>query len=172
MSPIIFIDIDGPLAWDTWSDGKVEINEMIQQPFTIPYPWVQEDCDALAKIINDTGASLVVSSDWRKFYNINQLRSIFLHYGIPHWSVLDTTTHFNPRKKLSSSSEWDRACEIHSWVRCFRPHHWIAIDDMPLKLGFQSLRIPKWRHIQVDGDWGHGGRLRDKVDETIKLLNR
>jgi hypothetical protein len=169
---VIFIDIDGPLAWDTWKDGNVEITEMISHPFQIPYPWVQEDCDALAKIVRETDAQLVVSSDWKKFFNIHQLRSIFLHYGIPHWSVLDTTTHFNPRRKMSSSSEWDRACQIHSWVRCFRPHHWVAIDDMPLKHHFKSLRISQWRHIQTDGDWGQGGRLRDKVDKVIKLLDR
>jgi hypothetical protein len=172
MSPIIFIDIDGPLAWNTWQDGKVEITETVHLPFEIPYAWVKEDCDALAKIIDATKADLVISSDWKKHFTMPQLKAIFLTYGIPHWSVLDTTTHFNPRKKMSSSPEWDRACEIHSWVKCFRPHHWVAIDDMPLKLSFQSLRIPKWRHIQVDGDWGQGGRLRDKIDETIKLLKR
>ncbi len=157
-NPVIFIDIDGPLAWATWEDGRVEITEMIQQPFKIPYPWVQEDCDALAKIVRDTEASLVVSSDWRKYFNINQLRSIFLTYGIPHWSVLDTTTHFNPRKKMSSSMEWDRVNEIHAWVRAFRPRHWIAIDDLPLKASFKSLRIPQWRHVQVHGDYGQGQR--------------
>jgi hypothetical protein len=29
-----------------------------------------------------------------------------------------------------------------------------------------------WRHVQVDGDFGRGGRLRDKVDECIKKLNK
>lgn len=171
-SPVIFIDIDGPLAYATWVDGKVEISDAIKHPFEIPYPWVQEDCDALAKIIKETDASLVVSSDWKKYYTLPQLRSIFLHYGIPHWSVIDTTTHFNPRKKMSSSTEWDRACEIVSWVKTFKPRRWIAIDDIPLKSSFKSLRITQWRHIQVDGDFGYGGRLRDKVDEVIAKLRR
>jgi hypothetical protein len=29
-----------------------------------------------------------------------------------------------------------------------------------------------WRHVQVDGDHGVGGRLRDKVEECIKKLER
>jgi hypothetical protein len=33
-------------------------------------------------------------------------------------------------------------------------------------------RIPMWRHVQVDGDFGYGGRLRDKIDECINKLNR
>jgi len=27
-------------------------------------------------------------------------------------------------------------------------------------------------HVAVDGDWGYGGKLRDKVDECIEKLNR
>jgi hypothetical protein len=29
-----------------------------------------------------------------------------------------------------------------------------------------------WRHVAVDGDYGAGGRLRDKIDECIEKLNR
>ena len=49
---IIFIDVDGPLAWATWGDGKVTMNEGNKQ-FTIPYPWVKEDCESLQKICDD-----------------------------------------------------------------------------------------------------------------------
>ena len=59
-SKVIFIDIDGPLAWGTWPDGKVKIMEDTQQEFTIPYSWVKEDCDALGEMINRTGANLVI----------------------------------------------------------------------------------------------------------------
>ena len=39
---VIFIDVDGPLAWNTWDDGKVTIAGGVED-FTIPYPWVKED---------------------------------------------------------------------------------------------------------------------------------
>ena len=172
MRKVIFIDVDGPLAWGTWSDGPVAIMEGTKHKFDIPYTWVKEDCDALCEIIKQTDARLVVSSDWKKHFGLIQLSMIFEHYGIGRWNLLDITTHFNPRKKMSSSLEWDRACEIHTWVKTFKPDNWIAIDDMPLRYSFQSLKIPKWRHVQVDGDFGYGGRLRDKVDECVKKLNR
>jgi len=41
---------------------------------------------------------LVVSSDWKKHYGILSLAMIFEHYGIGRWNVMDTTTHFNPKK--------------------------------------------------------------------------
>jgi hypothetical protein len=169
---VIFIDVDGPLSWGTWQDGKVKIMEGTSSEFTIPYPWVQEDCDALGEIIKQTDARLVVSSDWKKHYGILHLAMIFEHYGIGRWNVMDTTTHFNPKKKMSSSLEWDRACEIETWVKSFKPTHWISIDDMQLNFGYKSLGISQFHHVQVDGDFGKGGRLRDKVDECVKKLNK
>lgn len=169
---VIFIDIDGPLSWATWDDGPVTIMKETKHEFTIPYAWVKEDCDALSEIIKQTDARLVVSSDWRKHFGAIQLMMIFEHYGIGRWNFLDTTTHFNPRKKMSSSLEWDRACEIHMWVKTFKPDNWIAIDDLQISHSFQSLRVPKWRHVQVDGDFGYGGRLRDKVEECVTKLNK
>lgn len=169
---VIFIDIDGPLAWATWNDGPVTISDGSSDKFKIPYPWVKEDCDALSEILRNTNARLVVSSDWKNHYGFFQLRRVFEHYGIGPWNIMDTTSHFNPRKKMSSSIEWDRACEINSWVKSYKPKNWLAIDDMDLKYGFQSLRIPQWRHIQVDGDYGFGGRLRDKIEECVTKLNK
>ena len=63
---IIFIDVDGPLAWGTWGDGKVSLNED-SHLFTIPYPWVEEDCQALQKICDETNASLVIRDFFRIF---------------------------------------------------------------------------------------------------------
>ena len=168
---VIFIDIDGPLAWETWKDGRIKIMEETQHEFTIPYPWVKEDCNALAKIIEKTNALLVVSSTWRTYYSFSQLKMIFEYYGIGRWNILDTTNHFNPMKKMSSSDEWNRACEIKTWVRTFKPNSWIAIDDMNLGMYFKQLKIPKWKHISVNGDWGNGGQLRNKTEECIKKLN-
>jgi hypothetical protein len=52
--PIIFLDCDGPVAWGTWFDGRVKINNNL----TIPYPWVKEDCDALTTVLQKTDANL------------------------------------------------------------------------------------------------------------------
>ena len=169
---VIFIDVDGPLSWGTWEEGKVKIMEGTSNEFTIPYPWIQQDCDALSEIIKQTDARLVVSSDWKKHFGLIQLSMIFEHYGIGRWNVMDITTHFNPKKKMSSSLEWDRACEIETWVKTFKPTNWISIDDMQLNFGYKSLNIPQYHHVQVDGDFGVGGRLRDKIDECVKKLNK
>ena len=171
---IIFIDVDGPLAWATWDDGWVTINEDSTKEFGIPYAWVKEDCEALQKICNETNAELVVSSDWKMHFSFLQLKQIFLHYGITA-RVLDITTHQNLWNKMSRTSlEHERALQIAKWAKDNKISNWIAIDDLKLSDPFKWMkpRIPMWRHVAVDGDWGTGGRLRDKVEECITKLNR
>ena len=170
---VIFIDIDGPLAWATWNDGKVTI-EGGQGDFQIPYPWVKEDCEALQKICNETNAELVVSSDWKMHFTFLQLKRIFVHYGITA-RIIDITTHQDLWNKLSRPSlEHTRASQVVKWAKDNKISNWIAIDDLRLGEQFKWMkpRIPMWRHVEVDGDFGYGGRLRDKVDECIEKLNR
>jgi hypothetical protein len=170
---IIFIDVDGPLAWGTWMDGRVQIMEGQHGKLTIPYPWVKEDCDALKTILEETNAMMVLSSDWKKHYSIIHMKQIFEYYGIPGYKLIDITTHQDLWMKMSRPSiDWERAVEIKKWVKDNKISNWIAIDDLNLAKEFKWMGIPKWRHVQVDGDFGYGGRLRDKVDECIKKLNK
>ena len=170
---IIFIDVDGPLAWATWNDGKVTISGGVED-FQIPYPWVKEDCEALQKICEETNAELVISSDWKKHFTFNQLKRIFWHYGITA-RLVDITTHQDLWNKMSRSSlEHERALEVAKWVKDNKISNWIAIDDLDLYHAFKWLtpKVSMWRHVSVDGDHGYGGRLRDKIDECIEKLNR
>lgn len=170
---IIFIDVDGPLAWGTWNEGKVNITGGVED-FQIPYPWVKEDCEALQKICEETNAELVISSDWKKHFTFNQLKRIFWHYGITA-RLIDITTHQDLWNKMSRSSlEHERALEVAKWAKDNKITNWIAIDDLDLYHAFKWLtpRVSMWRHVSVDGDHGYGGRLRDKIEECITKLNR
>lgn len=174
MSKIIFLDIDGPIAHGTWMDGPMTLESFSNtgKHIEIPYGWVKEDCLALAEILEKTDAYVVVSSDWRRFYTLAQLRVIFSHHGVPTYRIIDVTSQYNPGRKMSSSIEWERAQDISNWVKTFKPKHWIVIDDLPLGSAFKSFKISKWRLVQADGDFGTGNRLRDKVEECVEKLSR
>ena len=170
---IIFIDVDGPLAWGSWNDGKVTINGGVED-FQIPYAWDRADCEALQKICDETNAELVLSSDWKKHFTFNQMKRIFWHYGITA-RLIDITTHQDLWNKMSRPGlEHERALEVAKWARDNKITNWIAIDDLDLYHSFKWLkpRVAMWRHVQVDGDHGVGGRLRDKIEECINKLNR
>ena len=176
---IIFIDVDGPLAWGTWEDGPVKINENTSREFTIPYAWNKADCEALQEICNKTNAELVLSSDWKMHFTLRQMSDVFIENGI-YAKLIDITTHMDSRqmglwnKMGRPSLEHDRSNQILKWVKDNKVSNWIAIDDLNLsnQFKFSSPRKPMWRHVQVDGDFGHGGKLRDKIEECIKKLNK
>lgn len=160
---IIFLDIDGPLAWETENEGSVKI-----PPISIPYPWIQEECDALTEIIKRTGAEVVISSDWRKYYTTDEIGMMFKRYGIPN--VIVGATH-EKKTKLSSSLSHDRAKQILDWLDATKKKvdSWIAIDDFPLGKLFTDPE----NHLQLRGDWSNSSeKLSENVEKVIAHLNK
>lgn len=167
---VIFLDIDGPMAWGTWPDGEVAINDSLK----IPYPWLDSACIALRRIIKETGARLVISSDWKKYYSDEELGQILEHYGIPNTIVGRTGDR---KAKLSSEGEWDRAVQILDWVKANSSEieEWIAIDDMSISRYFKEaddIRASKRNHAWLNGDWGPAGKtLKNQAQKIINHLN-
>lgn len=163
---VIFLDIDGPLAWGTWFDGKVKI----ETDFTIPYPWVQGECDSLSRIIKATDAKIVLSSDWRLYYSIEQMRDIFTHYGIPN-VIIDYTSRY--KVKMSSSGRMDRAKQILNWVKENKPEAWVAIDDYNLEYEF-FMEGYNDNYIATRGDHSEGisSTISSQEYDIINILNK
>ena len=173
---IIFVDVDGPLSYGTWDEGKVKINDDL----TIPYPWVQSSCEALTHVINETGAKVVISSDWKRHYTLEEIGKIFEHYGIP--SVIVGGTH-SRKVKLGSSLEWDRAVQIMDWVidHNIQMRNWVAIDDLEIgkifgdpQRGRSGKRVHSMNHVSCDGDhvaqFG-GNSLKSKVGDILSWFD-
>ena len=105
---------------------------------------------------------------------LRQMKDVMIEYGI-YGPLIDITTHQNLWNRMSGPSlEWERASQIVKWAKDNKISNWISIDDMRLDQQYKWMkpRIPMWRHVQVDGDFGLGGRLRDKIEECITKLER
>jgi len=168
---VIFVDIDGPLSYGLYSH-RVKVSETLK----LPYEWEREDCDALAEIIRRTDAKVVISSDWKKHYTINELGQFFEFYGIPN--VIIDVTH-DRKAKMSSTGPHDRAKQIADWVNDHVDEikTWVAIDDMNVAPKFEDMteeypHITKDNHVWLIGDWSDTTeRLRDNVEKIIEILN-
>ena len=168
---VIFVDIDGPLSYGL-NYKRIKVNENLE----LPYGWEPEDCAALTEIIKRTGAKVVISSDWKKYYTVEQLGQFFEFYGIPN--VIIGVTHAE-KAKLSSSHPQDRAKQIADWVNehVNEIETWVAIDDMEIGSKFEDMteeypHITKENHVWLIGDWSDTTELlRDNVNKIIEILN-
>lgn len=114
--------------------------------------------DWLRRIINETGAKIILSSDWRKS-GIDTIRQMWEDRELPGEIIDVTPVH----------SDLNRANEIMEKVEEYKPKNWIAVDDMELPI--------RERHF-VNTGYEKGitrteyRRCRDKLNcETIFIDN-
>ena len=162
---VIFLDIDGPLAYSDEDSYPI----VIQNGLSIPYGFEQEDCDALRDIIAETGASIVLSSDWRLYYNVESMNTVLSYYGVPP-VIIDYTD--KQKAKLSSSGEMDRAYQILRWVENHTVSNWVALDDFDLSYFFSNSGYNN-NLVQVRGanNEDQSVTLRSVKDKAIDILN-
>lgn len=117
---LVFLDVDGVLHAAHGAKRSFEPRCM----------------EALARIVRETGASIVLSSSWRAWPDgsgVNAVNKAFKRHAIP------------PLISITPQSEGSRPGEMLSWLAdnpVKRHTRWIAIDDMDLEaeLGFRLVR--------------------------------
>ncbi len=138
---IIFLDIDGVIAtsqcWGRGNDNKWDA-----------YMFDPKCVAVLNFILKETGAEIVLSSDWKSHYSLFEMNEIFAHNG-----VLKGPISFTPSLKSyrGDNLEGGRSDEIHDWLK----HHctsskvsqkpreydikWVAIDDLDMTEKFGDI---------------------------------
>ena len=117
---IIFLDIDGVLNSYEWyierqQNPKFEPKSMSRDEFK---RW--EFSPALVlnlnEIIEQTGAKIVVSSTWRRGYDIEGLQKLFKSVGIIG-EVVGLTPSMHSPKGVKENYTIPRGCEISYWLK-------------------------------------------------------
>lgn len=113
---IIFLDIDGVLNHQKWYNHRMDILDQ----FEGQYPkgeFCPETIELLNKLIENTGAKVVVSSTWRLGRTIEELQNILNSVGFKG-EVIGTTPHFGSitLKGQASGYTIPRGCEIDWWL--------------------------------------------------------
>lgn len=163
---VIFLDNDGVICLsNNWGSRHKKQNQwgkrklsMSASSIPVEYRFDNFDAKAIAvlnEILEQTGAEIVVSSDWRLYATLNELGEYYISQGIIKKPIGITKKlgEFDVPTDFAWSREWDleqvRSFEIHQFLKDHSEiTHWVAVDDLNMgKTG---------KHYSVDftHDWG------------------
>jgi hypothetical protein len=166
---IIFLDIDGVLnplhymnaLYKMWkaSFGQLKSKDDYGDLF------FDQNCDALRKIIEATGAKIVISSTWRK-EGMQHLLDMWKHRNLPGEIIGLTPTEQDlvNSGKFQFLDEVCRGDEIKFWIEAFNFNgNYIIIDDTKDMLKEQEPFFIKTN--------SYFGLSEKEADQAIKILN-
>ena len=159
---VIFLDIDGVLATNKeYATNRTKFREKYPwaKELNVPYGWNKGCVEVFNEILDTTNADIVISSDWRFHWDLDELDKIFKANGVKKSPIFGTIKN---KRKMSSDLEDDRVYQIREWVKFNKPEKWVAIDDMNLSdLGYNFIRTTDSEGLTQKG-------LKDKI---INKLN-
>jgi len=106
----------------------------------------------LNEIIDATDCEIVVSSDWRHYYNLSDMRKLYVEQGVKKVPIgftpyIVSTVEAEGRNPEVPTLEEGRIKEIQQWLRTHdfnKKLSWCAVDDMDLSaLGPNFIRTPR-----------------------------
>jgi len=146
--PILFLDIDGPIVTgqsvlmnpgNKWDAERFE----------------HQNVKVLNSILDLTGAEIVISSDWRHHYTLNELQDIFEHFGV-NKKPIDVVCDFSKRFG-ALDLEGARSSEILEWLKTNGSERkWVAVDDL-------ALAVPNFVHIKRTMEGIKQTGIKDKI---------
>jgi hypothetical protein len=155
---IIFLDIDGVLATNLqffMNRAKFWRKNPEMEELNVPYPWDKGAVD-------ETGAEIVLSSDWRLYFSLSNLETIFKFNGVKKHPIAVTGEVFN----ASGNQEMARAAEIGEYIKEHNVTNYVVIDD---------LNIGKYMAHTGDDDKYFATTNRDGIKKTnlkTKIVNK
>jgi len=181
---VIFLDNDGVICLsNNWGSRNTK-RRKAGLKFSIPSSELPVDIRfdnfdkksvrILNEILQETGAEIVVSSDWRFYASLEELGEYYISQGIikkpigvtgmfkdlfpKEWSML----------RFRADLELERFMEIQNWLDTHpEVTNWVAVDDLDMSVKFLSPRF-----TASDGSGDNAGLtnfvLTPKVNEGIK----
>ncbi len=139
---VLFLDHDGVICLSAQWGGRYKKKGYDSNPAT-PLDirmdsFDKKAVDVLNKIIDTTGCELVISSDWKRWGTIEQMRDMFITRGIkPPISYTPDLKDFDNDMfhKLYACNDFEtiRILEINKYLKDHTEvTHWVAVDDMDL----------------------------------------
>jgi hypothetical protein len=151
---VIFLDIDGVISVG-WCKSKLT-------KWGLCPPLDKKCCDVLNALYDEIPYEIVISSDWRNQFSINNLREMFAHYNIKA-PVIDITP--NSGGYTPTNLEGGRIEEITLYLERNKDEilAWVAVDDLLMFQLEYFVCCPKWMQgIKQTG-------IKEKIIKELKL---
>jgi hypothetical protein len=144
---VIFLDHDGVICLSTeWGGrgkkrqkyctehGKTEFHDM---PVEFRFDnFNKKAIKILNEILEQSGAEIVVSSDWKLHANLEEMGRYFEHQGIIKKPIAFTPDIRDGLYRWKGWLERARCLEIQKWLSENEVTHWVAIDDLNMSNEF------------------------------------
>ena len=155
---VIFLDNDGVIClhntWGTRNKKRQKAGLSTKVPFKeLPIDvrfdnFDKKSVQVLNEILEETGAELVVSSDWRFYATLEELGDYYQSQGIIKRPI-DTTEKFSdafPKEwsslRFRAELELERFMEIELWLENHpEVTQWVAVDDLNMSIDFLGPRF-------------------------------
>ena len=153
---VIFLDNDGVIClsnnwgerakkWANFKRDNPEV-EFTDRPVKCRFDDFDDKAvKVLNEILEETGAEIVVSSDWRLHANLEELGEYYESQGIikKPFAVTDIFKDIFPKEwnafRYRAELELERSMEIGHWLENHpEVTHWVAVDDLNMSPEFLS----------------------------------
>lgn len=169
---VIFLDHDGVIClsseWGTRHKKQEAARRKLSQsimslPVLARYDdFNKEAIQVLNEILEETDAEIVVSSDWKRWADVEEMGEYYLSHGIikkpidftPYCSDLQREGRIpdydNFKWNRSEDLEQERHFEILDWLsRHPEVTHWVAVDDLHM-----GIHVENSSYGPFDREWG------------------
>jgi 8-oxo-dGTP pyrophosphatase MutT (NUDIX family) len=155
---VIFLDNDGVIClannWGTRNKKRQKVGLSNKIPFNeLPVDVRFDNFDKkgitiLNEVLEETGAEIVVSSDWRFYASLEELGDYYQSQGISKRPVAITEkfSEVFPKEwsalRFRAELELERYMEIDRWLENHpEVTHWVAVDDLDMSVDFLGPRF-------------------------------
>jgi hypothetical protein len=147
LNKVIFLDIDGVLATDKQfmqNRQKFHMKNPEAKELNIPYPFDQKCVKIFNEILTETGSEIVLSSDWRLYWTLEELDKIFKFN-----KVIKSPVAVTSKTKLVSMSNLvlNRVKQIELFLEENSVSLYVAVDDLPMDL-YMSEKFVRTEDMQ------------------------
>ncbi len=180
---VIFLDHDGVICLSSEFGGRFKKQrdagrKLSQSIDSLPVlarfdNFNKKAIDVLNEILEETGAEIVVSSDWKRWASVDEMGEYYESQGIKKKPIAFTKNlgECDVPQNFVWSRQWDleqsRSLEILQYLKD-NPQitHWVAVDD--LNMGIPQTH-ESWGEMEMD--WGltnfvHTPRVREGIKQS------